>query len=256
MMSSLRKCSLTAALGAATLFLGAALTAPAPATAADIFVRGQIGNVHVGVKTGDFRRGHRHPGRKFGHRGEKFGHGRRHFDGFRHRPRKREPVLFGTGPVNDFARDQKKAAAEQRHRPRKRHSKRRFHQPYYGVPYVYDYGYDYYDGRDYVSPESAYPPPPFEPPQVREEPRTGTPPDFSSVAEPRFEAARGADLPAQSSRYSVGEPLPRGAPHVALDWRDYGLPRPPAGDMYVRFSGAVLQIDAASRVVRKIVSEG
>ena len=53
--------------------------------------------------------------------------------------------------------------------------------------------------------------------------------------------------------FEVGQPLPRGVPHVALDWEDYDLPRPPRGQSYVRFGDSVLLIDSGSRTVLRVL---
>lgn len=74
-------------------------------------------------------------------------------------------------------------------------------------------------------------------------------------APPDLEAPRTVLLPRGAGRpepaYEVGERLTR--PHVTLDWRTYGLPRPGPGRLYARVEGDVLVIDAATREVVAVV---
>lgn len=215
---------------------------PGSAGALDLSVRARVGDVQVGVVTGD-RIGVRRDGfRRDGFRRDGFRHRRVHrpnrFDDRLLRGRlAREPVLFGSGPVNDFARDQAKRAARE---PFRREPIRRFNRQVF-VPFVY-YDDDFRDDDRYVEPEAAPVPEPM-PPEVIEV----DPPDARG---PQFEAARGRGAP---GAYAVGQPLPAGRPHVALDWEEYNLPRPPAGQGYARFAGAVLLIDTDTRVVRRVL---
>lgn len=52
---------------------------------------------------------------------------------------------------------------------------------------------------------------------------------------------------------TVGRPLPADLPHVTLDWRTYGLPEPPPGEIYARVGRDVVLIDPASRVVVELL---
>ncbi|GMG82887.1 hypothetical protein LNKW23_21000 [Paralimibaculum aggregatum] len=47
----------------------------------------------------------------------------------------------------------------------------------------------------------------------------------------------------------VGSVLPAAMPHVTLDWRTYGLPRPPEGMIYARVQRRILLLDPATRRV-------
>lgn len=63
--------------------------------------------------------------------------------------------------------------------------------------------------------------------------------------------ARGVDVP--SAPFAVGRPLRRGVPQVTLNWRSYGLPEPPIGQIYVRVGRDLLLIEATSRRVVALV---
>lgn len=224
-----------ALVAALALALGLGVALPDPAPAADIFFKGRFGDVEVGVNTGGrFGRHGRH-GRPF--------RDRRHRD---HIVERRLNPAASPGPlrggvVNDFARDQARAAAEaprSRHRPHRRYR----NQPFLADTLYFDGGYRS-ETREQPAPAPAAAPPPPMPEIVEIDP-----PDARG---PSFETARGRFDGVPS--YSVGAALPRGRPHVALDWRDYNLPRPPRGQSYVRFDGAILLIDPTSRVVRRIV---
>lgn len=223
----------------AALVAGAAVPVPAAAEDAGVAVRARIGDVRIGVVAGDPLGPH--PG--FRHRGLRDRPHRR--PGLVERKLRRgalarEPVLFGSGPVNDFARDQATRAAREPE-PRRRPVRRA--RPF--VPYfIYDDAYYdpyYYDEPPRAEPEPAPAPPPAE----------AAPPEPPDARGPRFEPARGRG--ATGRDFAVGQPLPAGRPHVALDWEDYGLPQPPAGQGYARFAGAVLLIDTDTRVVRRVL---
>ncbi|MEM6546522.1 MAG: RcnB family protein [Pseudomonadota bacterium] len=55
------------------------------------------------------------------------------------------------------------------------------------------------------------------------------------------------------TRYGVGDRVARRQPRVRLDWRQYDLPRPGAGESYVRIQGTVLRIDSATREVLAVL---
>jgi len=89
-----------------------------------------------------------------------------------------------------------------------------------------------------------------------EQPQSAAPPEPVPPPDPRgplrLTPARG--VAPSSARWQVGAALPPGLPHVALDWRRYGLPEPPAGRTYARVGRDVLMITAAERVVESVVS--
>lgn len=91
-------------------------------------------------------------------------------------------------------------------------------------------------------------PPPPRP--VEPEPEAAEPPPPPDPRGPSFQPARGL---ATAEPYAIGEPLPEGVPFVSLDWRQYGLPEPPAGLIYARVGRDVLLIEPVSRVVRRRV---
>lgn len=67
----------------------------------------------------------------------------------------------------------------------------------------------------------------------------------------RIVRARGAA--ATGPEITVGQALPLGVPHVIIDPRRFGLPQPPAGQIYARVRGRVFQIDPTDRrVIREI----
>lgn len=223
-----------------------------PANAGGLAIHGKAGNVHIGITAGDFsarkhgfgRHGHSHlrfgnRGRHFGHRG---GHPRRHGG--------RPPVLFDSGPVNDFAAKQKRRPDPA---PRIGHPRRRTHglwRDWYWLDgYPYPLGAD---GR--LSESEAYvlppPAPPGEGAGVASEPVPAARPE-PELQGPQFQSARGHARTAR--RWTVGDQV-AGVPQVALDWRDYDLPRPPRGQAYVRVEGTVLRIDSDSRRIREVVA--
>lgn len=57
-------------------------------------------------------------------------------------------------------------------------------------------------------------------------------------------------------RWTLGQPLPRSVPFVALNWERYGLPKPPAGQIYARVGEDVLLIDIRDHRVRRLVPPG
>lgn len=82
-------------------------------------------------------------------------------------------------------------------------------------------------------------------PAPESDPVAEAPPDPAS---PRPVAvARGAETAAPG--YEIGQPLPADTPQVTLNWRAYGLPEPPAGQVYARVRGEILLLDAADRLV-------
>jgi Ni/Co efflux regulator RcnB len=91
-------------------------------------------------------------------------------------------------------------------------------------------------------------PAPRAPAEAAPPPETGPPDPGSprSVAVPRGREAGGR-------RWTEGEPLPEGVPHVTLDWRTYGLPEPAPGRIYARVGRDVLLIEAATRRVIQAV---
>lgn len=99
--------------------------------------------------------------------------------------------------------------------------------------------------RIVVVPAPAAPAPPPAPPPEAEAAEPAPPPDPQG---PVMLKARGA---AAEAPFTVGAPLPDDVPHVTLDWRQYGLPRPPAGLVYARVRGNVLLIDPATRLVER-----
>lgn len=218
----------------------AALAAPTgESRAADIFIKGRFGDVDVGISTGGFRHRYGRYHRKPYWRLPDVPPDSPPLKGYR---RDRDKPFFG-GVVNDIARDNHAAAQEARPYRRPPYHHRRYRRPGY-IPEAY-----YHDGLGDPPAETeaaAAPAPEAAPvPEVIEI----DPPDARG---PSFERARGSG-PAVAPAYQVGAPLPRGMPHVALDWQDYNLPRPPAGQTYARFGGAVLLIETDTRVVRQVL---
>jgi len=101
------------------------------------------------------------------------------------------------------------------------------------------------NGRPAAAPSDAAPPV-----EAEEPPRD--PPDTAPPGERALPRGRAADARA----FEIGEPLPDGVPHVTLDWRTYGLPRPGPGQVYARVGRDILVIDASTRVVRRVVEPG
>lgn len=203
--------------------------APVPAPAgADIVVQGRIGDVFLGLDTRD--RLHR-PLR----------------GGIVPPPRVRgAPLVAHPSPFEDLAREQQ-SLRPLRTLPHKRRFLPRFGRHVPAIPYAYPYAYRYRGDRDDDYSEAAPPPPPPPEPQVAPEPPT--PPDARG---PQWETARGRSSPLDGG-VAVGRHLPRGVPHVTLDWQDYDLPRPPAGQTYARVGTMVVLIEADSRLVRRIL---
>ncbi len=104
--------------------------------------------------------------------------------------------------------------------------------------------------RHFRSPPRAAPAEPEPAPEPA--PEEAGPPDPARPGAHAF--PRGAAAPA--SGYAVGDRLPEDRPHVTLDWRTYGLPEPPAGQIYARVGDAVLLIESATRrVVARVEPE-
>ena len=237
--------------------LAAVALGAGPAPAADVVVQGRIGDVFVGIDTRD---GVRHDKHRRGDRHHRRGHRHGGFDpfdpdvsdkDFKKRLERRFTVdkLF-RGGSGTFPEDRRRRAFGEEPRPRKSRRDRRRDRVFHGVllpeRHFYYYEDDYYRDEDFYEGSwtgegagggagmgSAEPAAEPEPPDARG---------------PRFEPARrpGA-VPA------VGQRLPVGRPHVALDWRDYDLPEPAPGQSYVRFEGAVLLIEDGTRVVLQIL---
>lgn len=227
--------------------LAAWLGAPGPAAADGFGLRADLGGVRIGIGSGHFGKAKHF---RKGHFGK-----RKHYGKHRHRvrrglhrhprPHRREPLLFGSGPVNDFARDARRRAQLQRHRPRRRID--------YDVDVVVPFDYFTYsypdgyveEGREFIERGSVVP-------EVEHVPEPDiAAPEPPDIGGPRFETARG--LRPYGPAYAVGRPLPPTLPYVVLDWRDYDLPTPPDGEIYVRFAGDVLRIESIERVVTEVI---
>ncbi|HUF56229.1 MAG TPA: RcnB family protein [Thermohalobaculum sp.] len=237
--------------------LGAAVIAPGSAPAADLVIEGRIGDVFVGIDTRD---GWRRDGWHRDHRGHRRGH--RGFDPFDPRVDEREfherlerrfefEKLFNGG-TGTFPEDRRRRALEGWPPPRETRRDRRHGRIFNGVllpkGHYYHHDKDYYDRYedDLYAPEldgavggRA---------GLGEGSAAAAEPETPDIRGPRIETARRPD-----SVPAPGQRLPQGRPHVALDWEDYDLPEPPPGQTYVRFDGAVLLIESATRVVREVV---
>lgn len=113
---------------------------------------------------------------------------------------------------------------------------------------IYDSGiYDKGGYGDEQEGQAAVAPAPAPAPPAQAKPAAPPPPDPRG---PLMLRARG--VPAKTP-YTVGEALPPDVPQVTLDWRQYGLPRPPDGLIYARVRGDVLLIDPVTRVVERRV---
>lgn len=119
--------------------------------------------------------------------------------------------------------------------PVKRHPRRRHRRPFFVFPHIHEHR-----APETVVIETPAPPPPEAVP--------AEPPSPPDPRGPLILPARGA---AMAAPYTVGEPLPAGLPHVALDWRQHGLPEPPPGLAYARVGRDVLLIDPATRMVER-----
>lgn len=85
---------------------------------------------------------------------------------------------------------------------------------------------------------------PVERPVPEPAPESTAPPDPSApFAGLRPRGAGSPPVP------EVGATLPEGVAYVALDWRTYGLERPPAGQIYARIRRNILRIDPTNRRV-------
>lgn len=123
-------------------------------------------------------------------------------------------------------------------RDRDRGRDRRKERPFFLLPRLDDDD----DDRVILVPVPTPPPEP--------EPETAEPPPPPDPRGPAIKRARGA---ATAAPVTVGEPLPDDVPHVALDWRRYGLTEPPPGLVYARVGRTVLLLDPATRVVERVV---
>ena len=226
-------------------------SAPAPAQAADVFVHGRIGDVFVGIDTRDhFGRFDRHRHRRHGHR---------HVDPFDPRVDREQFIerldrrftyekLFNGGTA--FSHDRRRRALEGWPPPRSFEPHHDHHRHERFLPGILlPKGHYLYEEQSYredglrLDPEAAPPGDDLKSPEPVVV--TPQPPDPRG---PLREATGAAGAPP-----AIGQRLPRGRPHVALDWQDYDLPRPPAGHGYVRFEGSVLLIENGTRVVREVL---
>ncbi len=136
---------------------------------------------------------------------------------------------------------------DRRYRPRRRDRRDRAGQ----LLIITDRDYSFDERLRRLAPRDPEPEEPVAPTDAESEAETG-PPDPGSprtVARARGAAPRAAD-------YELGAALPDGVPHVTLDWRTYGLPRPPEGLVYARVGRDVLLIDPATREVVDRVEPG
>lgn len=233
---------------------GSTTLGSAPAPAADLVIHGRIGDVFVGVDTRDgFRRGHRDH-----RRGLRRG-GHDPFDPdvdereFHERLERRfEHEKLFNGGTGTFPEDRRRRALEGWPPPRETRRDRRdrrFGRVFNGVLlpeghyYHDDHKNDYYRDDGYLLEEDGAV-------GVREDgdARPAAEAEAPDIRGPRFDTAR-----RPGSVPAVGQQLPSGRPHVALDWEDYELPEPPGGHTYVRFDGAVLLIESSTRIVREVV---
>lgn len=240
--------------------LGATTLGPASAPAADLVIHGRIGDVFVGVDTRDgFRRDHRDH-----RRGDRRGPRRGVFDPFdpsvderefhERLERRFEHEKLFNGGTGTFPQDRRRRALEGWPPPRKARRDRRdrrFGRVFSGV--LLPEGHYYYDDDYYRDDEYYREGYPFDGNPVLDVPEddgasAAAEPEAPDIRGPRFDTAR-----RPGSLPTVGQPLPHGRPHVALDWEDYDLPEPPRGHAYVRFDGAVLLIESSTRIVREVV---
>jgi Nickel/cobalt transporter regulator len=111
-----------------------------------------------------------------------------------------------------------------------------------------------YGRRNDDRPRYRDPPPPAAPPPPVVAAPVEPPPPPDPRGPLRSSPARGI-LPAGPA-YTIGEALPRGLPHVTLDWRQFDLAEPPPGQIYARVKSDVLLITATGRVVKSVVPPG
>lgn len=237
--------------------LGSAVLSSGTAPAADLVIHGRIGDVFVGVDTRDgLRRGHREH-----RRGDRRGLRRGVHDPFdpdvderefhERLERRFEHEKLFNGGTGAFPEDRRRRALEGWPPPRetRRHRRdRRFGRVFSGV--LLPEGHYYHDYRDDYDLNGSYLLEDEDVLDVQEDvgASPAVEPETPDVRGPRFETARRPGfVPA------IGQRLPRGRPHVALDWEDYDLPEPPRGHAYVRFDGAVLLIESSTRVVREVI---
>lgn len=84
------------------------------------------------------------------------------------------------------------------------------------------------------------------------------PASVAAPPEPLDPQGRARTLPARGlvrpREWVLGAALPPDLPHVVLDPAAYGLPQPPAGQLYARADGDVLRIGAGSRRIVAVVA--
>lgn len=244
--------------------LGATVFAPGPAPAADLVIEGRIGDAFVGIDTRDgLRRDKWHRDRRGHPRGDRRDH--RGFDPFDPSVDEREfherlerrfefEKLFNGG-TGSFPEDRRRRALEGWPPPRetRRDRRDRRHERIFNGVLLPKSHYYHDDGALYDRYEDDHYAPELDGAMggaagLGEGSTAAAEPETPDIRGPRFETARRPD-----SVPAPGERLPHGRPHVALDWEDYDLPEPPPGQSYVRFEGAVLLIESATRIVREVV---
>lgn len=124
-----------------------------------------------------------------------------------------------------------RARPERPHRPHPRHRREVLVVPFF-----------HGERRTRVERETVFIPVPAPEPEAA----PPSPPDPHGAIRrlPARGAAPAAAVPAAGAAIAPDVPL------VILDWRVHALPEPPPGEIWVRLRGAVLRIDATSRVVR------
>jgi Ni/Co efflux regulator RcnB len=138
----------------------------------------------------------------------------------------------------------RRGVAKGGHGPWRRRGHRRS-KPYgYFLPPYYR---SYREERVETRPEPVAPPAPVVVAPVEPPP----PPDPRGPV--RLTARGSAPV---AARYVVGEALPADLPHVTLDWRQFDLPEPPAGQIYARVGRDVLLISTNGRIVESVVPPG
>lgn len=147
-----------------------------------------------------------------------------------------------------------RASAEQAEEPEetRRYQRKRYR------PYRRKFGHQRRAGQPVVILDRYSPglPPPETvvvlPPTDPEEPEAESP-EAEALPPPPITSPRTVTLargtPVAPPVFVIGERLPRRLPHVTLDWRTFGLPQPPQGQIYARVKSDVLLIDAATRRV-------
>lgn len=86
------------------------------------------------------------------------------------------------------------------------------------------------------------------PPETTAEPEPVRPPDPGSP----FAGVSARGVSPERPQVRIGAPLPTGVVQVTLDWRTYGLPRPPEGQVYARVGRQILLVEPDSRRVMDV----